>query len=276
MFLVLLTLSIRAYIRTLDWKDSSTLFVSALREAPNDLFKSLRLQMLGSLLLSSNSEKYKDKGNEYLISGIEILENSLLKLEEEKQKYQNKIPKVIKAYGLDPKAMQAKTAYLLALTKIGLEGNKEMAFEILKPYMQDLSIIDTQVLDLYLGLLFAKNDLDEAEKTLNYSVKRKLTPVILIPLAILHKSKYNDFQKAENYLKKSFKYFPYDTQTLFNLKQFYKEINHSNQFALFSYLYGIRTHSKESLEDAYNVFIQLNNQVMAKKSKDNIKLVPES
>ena len=90
-------------------------------------------------------------------------------------------------------------------------------------------------------------------------------------MAILQEIKYKNKQEAKRYLQKSFKFFPYDIQTLFRLKQYYLKENMPNEFALYSYLYGIRTHSKESLKDAYNIFIRLNNTLMAKKSLENIR-----
>lgn len=273
--LILVSLSIRTYVRTYDWKDNTALFTSALNEAPNDLYKGLRLQMLGSLLLASTEGDKIIKGKELIDKGVEILEDSLAKLETEKQKYQENLPDIIKAYGLDPKTIQAKTAYLLSITKIGLEDDWNAALDILSPYMKDLSIIDTQILDLYIGLLFQANRLDEAEEILNHAARTKMTPVVYITLSLLHKKKYNDLNNTEEYLLKSFKYFPYDIQTLARLKQHYFEVNKPDEYAKFSYLYGIRTHSKESLIEAYNIFTHSNNEKMAKKSLDNVNLIEQ-
>ena len=139
--------------------------------------------------------------------------------------------------------------------------------------MQNLSVIDTQILDLYLGLLFGRGRLDEAEKILNYAVNIKLSPTVLIALSELHIQKYDDLSSAEKYLKKSFKYFPYDQQTLFYLKRFYMSTKNAKEFAKFSYLHGLRTHSKESLEDAYIIFNHLDDKIMAAQAVKNIKLL---
>ncbi len=270
---ILCSLSIRTYFRTYDWRDSTALFTSALKASRNELQKGIRIQMLGSLLATSSSEEIKTQGNVLIDEGTKILEDFYLKLEEEIQKHQDTLPQILKFYGLDPKTIQAKTAYLLALRKLSYEQNKEQALEILKPHMQDLSITDTQILDMYLGLLFSSNKLDEAEVILNNVYNKKLSPVILIPMAVLQEMKYKNKQEAKKYLQKSFKFFPYDTETLFRLKQYYFSANQANEFALYSYLYGIRTHSKESLTDAYNIFRRLNDTLMAKKSMENIRLI---
>ena len=272
--IVLFIFSTRAYLRTLDWQDSISLFTSAIKEAKSELIKGLRLQMLGGVL----STHYKDtdsqiSGDKFIFDGNTTLEKSFLQLEEEKQKFQNRLPQVIKSYGLDPKTMQAKIAYLLAFNKLGLEGNIKDAYELLKPYMQDLSIIDTQILDLYAGLLFATNNLDEAERLLNYALKNKPSPTVLTILSELYKRKYINLSKTEMFLKESFKYFPYDTRTLESLKSFYLEVNNPNNFAFFSYLHGIRTHSEQSLQDAFKIYTKLYNQKMSKEVMENIKLL---
>ncbi len=271
---VFCTLSTRAYVRTLDWKDSISLFSSALKESPNDLFKAIRLEFLGSILSElSTDDLSKQRGINHMNEAITTLQKSIVSLEGEKQKYEEGLPQIIKYYGLDPKTIQAKSAYLLAFTELGLNRDASSALKILEPYMQDLSVIDTQILDLYLGLLFGIGRFDEAEKILNYAINIKLSPTVLIAFSELYIHKYNDLSTAEKYLKKSFKYFPYDQQTLFYLRQFYFHTKKPNEFALFSYLHGIRTHSKESLQDAYQVFTYLNNKIMADKVLENIKLL---
>ena len=274
LFFTVCIFSTRSYMRTSDWKDSVSLFTSAFKEAKSDLIRGLRLQMLGGVLLSD----YKDiesqkKGNKFIIEGAVILERSLSKLENEKNQCKEKLPQIIKAYGLDPKSRQAKTAYLLTFTKLGLEGNIKSAYEFFKPYMQDLSVMDTQILDLYLGLLFATNNLDEAEKLLNYGLKNRPSPTLFIALSELYKRKYNDLSKVEVFLKESFKYFPYDARTLESLKNFYLHTKKLDDYALFSYLYGLRIHSKDSLLDAYRVYTSLYNQKMANKVMESVKLL---
>ncbi len=247
MLFLMISFSCRAYFRMLDWKDSASLFKSAIQESRNDLIKGLRIKMLGGVLYSYYSDaKSKETGKRFIEDGESLLENALKDLEEE-IRYENKLPQIIKFYGLDPNTMQAKTAYLLAFTKLGLEKNPQKAYKILKPYMENMSIIDTQILNLYTTLLFSLQKTDEAETLLNYALEKKLSPTILLPLAEIYKNKYKDLSKAEVLLKESFKYFPYDSGTLQSLKNFYLQTNNSSEYAFYSYLHGLRTHSKESL-----------------------------
>lgn len=247
MLFLMISFSCRAYLRTLDWKDSVSLFMSALKEAKNNLTKGLRMQMLGGVLYSYyNDTASKEAGKKYIEDGLHLLENSLDNLEIERIQYENKLPQIIKFYGLDPKTIQAKTAYLLTITKLGIERNPQKAYEIMKPHMEGLSIIDTQILDLYMGLLFSLQKLDEAEVLLNYALTRKISPTILLPLSEIYKNKYKDISKAETLLKESFKYFPYDPETLRGLKTFYLQTSNPSKYELYSYLYALRTHQKES------------------------------
>ena len=264
----------RAYLRTLDWKDSASLFASAYKTAKSDLIKGLRLQMLGGIIsLESKDNKSQTKGFEFINLGNLILERSIIKLDEEKQNIQNKLPLVIKFYGLDPKTIQAKVAYLLCFNKLGLEGNIEAAYNLLRPHMEDSKIIDTQILDLYLGLLFATGNLDKAEVLLNKAFKNRPSPTVFIAYAQLYKNKYKDLSKAEILLKESLKYFPYDIRTLESLKNFYLTTNKPSEYAFFSYLYGIRTHSKENLLESLKVYSNLYNQKMRNKVLKSIKIL---
>ncbi len=243
--LITISFSCKAYIRTLDWKDSASLFMSALKEAKSDLIKGLRMQMLGGVLFSYyNDIASKEAGKRYIEDGLYLLENSLGKLEIERIQHEDELPQIIKFYGLDPKTIQAKTAYLIAFTKLGLQRDVQGAYNLMNPYLKDLSVIDTQILDLYTGLLFSLNKFDEAEHLLLYASEKRLSPITLLPLAEIYKSKYKDFSKAESLLKKSFRYFPYDSATLQSLINFYSQTQNPSEYAYYSYLYGIRTHSQ--------------------------------
>lgn len=245
LFAALILMGFQSYIRSLDWKNSISLYRSALNNSTTDLFKGLRQEFLGGLLIS-NPDTQKESMN-YIINGLKTLEESLNKLEIKKIESKDKPPSIIKFYGLDPKTLQAKTAYLIALTKYGINHNINECIEIMRPHMKDGSIIDTQILDFYLSLLFASNNLDEAEILLKNAERKKLSSVILVILAELYKTKYNDFKTAEKYLLKAFKYFPYNVQTLNALQVLYQQTGDMKNYVEYSYLYGIRTHSQKNL-----------------------------
>ncbi|OGI18794.1 MAG: hypothetical protein A3B68_06065 [Candidatus Melainabacteria bacterium RIFCSPHIGHO2_02_FULL_34_12] len=272
--IIALTLSTRAYLRTQDWKDSISLFSSSIKETKNDLFKALRFQFLGTILSETAKDlTSKNSSLKYINDSITILQNYMNTLEVEKETYEDTLPNILVSYGLDPTTLQAKAAYLLSFTRMSLFNDPDGAYNLLEPYMRDYSILDTQILDLYLSLLFRKNELDKAEKILKHALKRRLSPTVLIALSELYKLKYDDIEKSEYYLKKSFEYFPYDRQTLYYLKMFYMYTKNIKEFALFSYLHGLRTHSAESLNDSYIVYNHLEDKRMANKALENLKLL---
>ena len=260
----------RTYIRTLDWKDSKALFSSALKESKDNLIKGLRLQMLGGLI---SIEGNKTLGGKFINQGTSVLKNHFLLLEEKRKKLQETIPNIVKFYGLDPKTKQAKTAYLLAFTQASLLNDLNAAHQLLRPHMKDLLIVDTQILDFYLGVLFATKHFDEAEQILKHTYKKRLSPTILIIYSELYKIKYNDFLKAEELLLESFRYFPYDARTLEGLANLYVQTKNANKYAYYSYLLGLRAHSLFSLQEALQVYKGLNNKKMVSKVSNAIDIV---
>lgn len=261
LFICLIGLSTRSYNRLLDWKDSISLFTSAYKSANSKLYKGLRLVMVGALESDpSNDETKVINGKNKIIDGANLLFNHLNILEA-KIKSSNYLPKIFFYYGIDPKSMQAKTAYLLAYTKLSIDANIDAALNILDPYIQDTKIIDTQILDMYLGLLYSKNNLPLAEDLIKKSLSQKPSPTAFIAQAKLFEMK-GDTKSSEYYLNKSFKLFPYDVQTLYYNKLFYKFHNRVSEYAYFTFLYGLRIHSREELQEAYSIYSRTNNTKM--------------
>ena len=114
--------------------------------------------------------------------------------------------------------------------------------------------------NFYYKVLFRIKRFDEAEELLKrYLFKeKKISPIAFVALSDLCEFKYNDLVKTEEYLLKSFKYFPYDTFTSFGLKRLYKIKNEYKKYADFSYLYGLRAHDSGSLNEARTIYMILN------------------
>ena len=263
----------KTYSRILDWKDSFSLFSSALKEAKDNLIKGLRLQMLGALYSQKGDNESRIIGNNLILEGSQLLEQSI---SENNLKEQKQYPKILTFYGLTPTSKSAKAVYLLALSKVGIENNLEAAYHLLSPYIQNSSISDTQILDFYLGILFGTKRFDEAEKLLNLAYKKRISPTVFIALAELQRTKYNDLTKSETFLKESFQYFPYDESTLVQLKNFYLHTSNPVQYAYFAYLHGLRSHSIKSFEEAYQVYKSLNDTKMEKIVLNNIEILNKS
>lgn len=229
----------RSYIRTFDWKDSITLFSSAYKENSNPLLKAIRLQFVGTLLVSpDNPIEIRSHGIDHINGSISILKNYFDDLEGKKN---IQTPKVLKAYGLDSKTLQAKTAYLLAFERFGLEMDLKGAYEILKPFMDDKSIRDPSVISFYANLLSSLNKTDEAKKLLEESCGKTMSPLTLVPLVNIYIDEKN-FTAGEKGLKLLYKYFPYNIQVLETMKKFYFITGNKKNFEHFSELHKLRMH----------------------------------
>lgn len=229
----------RSYIRTFDWKDSITLFSSAYKENLNPILKAVRLQFVGSLLLSpENSYEIRAKGAEEINNSIIILKNHFNKLGNNRNAQE---PKVLEFYGLDPKTTQAKTAYFIAFEKYGLETDLKGAYETLKPFIDNSSINDPSVISFYSNILLSLNKTSEAKELLIRSSKKTMSPLTLVPLANIYMQEKN-FQESEKILKSLFRVFPYNVQVIEGLANNYYLSGNKKETEHFAQLYKMRMH----------------------------------
>ena len=252
--------SCRTYIRTLDWKDDFSLLESAIQTAPNGLFRGLREENLANSFPQNSKEAiiFHNKA-------IASLTETIKAFEYKEKESQDKCPSILKYYGLDPKTKKIKAVFLLSITDSNITGNSENAYKILSTYIRELDRIDSKILSFYYRILFLTKRIDEAESLLKNEVdKNRISPTILVALSDLYEYKYNDLQKTEYYLLKSFKYFPYDPATLFGLQRLYKSLNKYDLYLHYLYMFGIRSHDAISLKEAAFQYLKLNNQTKAK------------
>lgn len=271
---VLTTYSYRAYTRKLDWKDSFTLYKSAIDSTNSPLYKAFRYKLLAPQEKIFSKFPHKEVDPKYQKLAIKNLELGINKLEEDKKKYQSTIPQIIKYYGLDPNTLLAKAGYLLAHSNYTMYGDPKKALKIIEPYVKDLSILDSASLAFYASLLFYDKNLEEAEKILRYAYnKQPYLTRITFPLCQLIYIRTGDLNEVEKLSLRAFGYFPYDTYTLLFLIKLYKLKGNTEKFAFYSYIYGIRHHSIEFLQNAENLYISLNNKDMAIKARKRIFLL---
>ena len=271
-FILLFTYSTKAYLRTLDWKDSISLLESSISTTENNLFKALREQMVFRALKNIKKETSEEALSSHSGLAIKHLGEYYKELKGKKIQYNSKISEIIKFYGLDPDTLFAKGKFLEALIELDQTGDAKKAFEIFEPFVNNIKAPDTQIINFYYKLLFNMKKYDEAEKLLLLAYKKnKLSPSLLVALSDLNEFKYNDLRKTEEYLLKSFSIFPYDSNTLFGLRRLYGKglINHE-KFAYYSWLFGLRTHSKTSLKESALVYITLGKKNEAKKVLKNL------
>ncbi len=264
--IILCVFGTRSYLRTLDWKDSTTLLQASINTTSSNLIKALRTHTIAESMKNIDGIKDKNKLDFYNKKALVYLKKAMHGFKEEEKLYQNNTPNILKYYGLDPKTLKAKTAFLQASIVNELYSDPIKANKIFSKYIDDLAVIDTNVLDFYYRNLFINKKLDEAEKILNKSLSQnRISSILFVTLSDLHEYKYNDLKATEKYLLESFKYFPYDIFTLFGLKRYYQMTNNASQFAHYAYLYGLRTREVTSLQEAASIYLILKQNDKAKK-----------
>ncbi len=259
--LITLIFSFRACLRTFEWKDNITILKSAIDTAPNNLLKGYREESI-SIFLKSNNLDLQAKA--YNKRALQSLKKAFVDLRKELHQ-KNETPAIIKFYGLDPKTLTAKVAFLIAQTKFDLNNNYEESYNIISPYINSINISNSQILKFYYNTLFHTSRISEAEELLLKSIhKNKISPNVYVALSDLYEYKYNDLKETEKYLLLSHKYFPYDALTLFALQRLYKNLNDAKKYAYFSYLFGLRTHDTAALKDAAYIYTRIGNKDKAK------------
>ncbi len=269
LFLLLISYSTRAYIRTLDWKNSFTLYTSAVKATNNPLFKAFRLRSLipDDKLFSRFPET--EASPEVQNIAIKNLKKAIAYYKEETTKYQNSTPAVLRIYGLDPKTLLAKTAYIYAQCNMNKTNDPKSTIKILKPYINNLS--DSAAQTFYASLLYINNNPDESISILKkaYETKPYSTRIILSLCDLLY-IKYSDIIVLEDYCLKAFKLYPYDSYIIYALANLYRLANNHEKFAYYSYLYGLRNHSVEALKSAYYEYTALNDNKKSEKIMKDI------
>lgn len=212
----------------------------------------------------TNPKKYK----KYALDAVSYANKAINDFKTKKKL----VPKVLKYYGLDPETLEAKSAFLLGIIELDNTGDVQKALQTVKPYVTSIKIFDTQLLIFYYRVLFNTKNFEEAEKLLNNTLKSgKISPTLLVAFSDFIEFRYKNYKQTEKLLLESFKYFPYEQNTLFGLRRLYgKIIKNDERFAYFSYLFGLRTHSKTSLIESATVYLALGKKGEAKKVLKNL------
>ena len=181
--------STRGYIRTFDWKDSPSLFISAYKENNTTLTKAARL-----LYVSNLSNNHSEEAQN-------ILKDLLVEQETKIQKYQKNTPQIIKFYGLDPLSIQARAAFLLGFTELNIKQNPHGALENIRPYKNNLNIFDSQVILFLYRTFFLTKNMKEAEEFLTGLIEKgKISPYLFVAYSDFVEYKYNNLKETEKLL----------------------------------------------------------------------------
>lgn len=272
--LITLLYSSRAYVRTLDWKDSFTLYESAINATNNPLYKAFRYKLLIPQEKIFSKFEHQEVSPIYQLLAIDNLELAIKDLKEKTKQHEKDIPLIIKSYGLDPETLLVKAAYLLAHSNYTINKDPQKAINILSPFLRELSLLDNAGLAFYASLHFFNNSLNKAEEILRYAhSKYPYSTRITFPLCQLIYMKTGNLDEVESFSLTTFKYFPYDTFTLLYLIKIYMLKKDNEKYAFYSYAYGLRHHSIESLQAAKNTYLMLDKSEVAKKIEAEIQLL---
>lgn len=273
-FIIIAPYTIRAYFRTLDWRDSFTLYYSAAKATDNPLYKAFRLK--GLTPQNKIFSKYIEREVEpkYIKLAYLNLKKAIKILSKETQEYDSSTPNILKVYGLNPASLLSKAACTLSQVDFTLNNNLKRALTIIAPYTSNLNLFSIANLSFYGSLLFYNNQLNEAENVLRFAHKKDpYATYIIFPLCDLIQQKYGTLDEVEKLTLHAFKYYPYDTFTLLVMKKIYELKRDYDKLAYFSYVYGLRHHSIDDLKTSYSLFTLTNKKDWAKKSLNKIRFL---
>lgn len=252
--------SFRSLVRTLEWKDTFTLYSSAIKATKNHIYKALRYK--GLISNDKVLVKYPEYTTEkkYIKLALKHLKLGIKELIKKEKQYQKLTPLVIKSYGLDPSSLLAKAGYILSQTDFVLNQDPKHALELIEPFTKHITAFDSAASSFYAALLFYNGNLSKSEKVLRTLHKKyPYSTKITFPLCDLIYIKNKDLNEIENLVLNVFKYFPYDTYTLYALSRIYKEKKELDKYAYYTYLAALRGHSIEGLKEAYNAYSVIKN-----------------
>lgn len=265
LIIILILLSGRTVYRLNDWKDSFSLYSSAVKSQKDNYHKGLAYSTLGYYF---NSLGKKDEAKKYMLLSLRNLEE-VLNAKQKKNKFK---PKILKVYGLDSDTKNLNAAFRIAYIK--LDFLNEAASEILKfysPYIEkNLNFAGNSQLDLYAKLLLKNNETKKALEVLEFAKEKYLySPTIIFSLSSLYVD-LRELTKAEKILKDGFSYYPNYKKILPRLIKLYELKNDQLNLAKYEYLLGLRNHSQEAYQKALQIYLGSNMLKEAKSVLDKL------
>ena len=257
--------SSRAFTRLLDWKNTTTLYTSAIHATNSLLAKAFRYKSLTPEEKLFSQLPHREVNPKYQELAIKHLKKAVSIYEEQIDLYQDSIPSIVKVYGLDPLTLYGKSKYLLAHSDYLLNDKPQTAIKTLRPIIEKNILTDAGALAFYGSLLVKEEKLQKAEATYRLAYKHNpYSTQIIFPLSQLIYLCDGSLEEVEKLCAKSFKHFPYDVYTLLFLIKINKLKNDQENFAYYSYIYGLRQHKIEYLQNAYSIYSSLNKTKEAK------------
>ena len=263
---ILVLCIVRSYSRSLEWKDNYTFISSTYNTSKEPLFKAVRAGMLGKAVSILEPNKILEVQN-YFQDTLVLLKKAKEELVEKRLAYQDKLPQIIKSYGLDYDSLLTKIVFLEASTIcLELKQDYRLGLNLLSPYITSIEKTDPRVLQLYTHFLILDNQLQKAKNILlKMNSIYPHTPFILLDLIDFYIKYEQNLAVAEKYLIEALKVVPYDKDILLKALSFYQDAPDKSITAKYAYLYGLRTKSKPAYLQALSLYSDLNNVKEAKK-----------
>ena len=267
---VLILCGVRSYYRTLDWRDNLSLTKSSIKTSPHYLYKGYRINTLADAILESNPNKISE-AKQYSIKAEKYFYKALKQFKEERKKYINE-PIVLKSYGLDYNSLIIKSIHLIALSSITDEKKDPKKYlQLFKPYLKYIESFDPRTLELYANLLLKNKDIAEAKKVFLFTYNKfPASLFILESLIRFEREIERDLPNTKKYLAEGLKLYPYSKEIVFEALRYYQLENNLIEYARYSYLYGLRTHSKFTYYEALAAYLTLEKLDKAKKVLDKL------
>lgn len=241
----------RSYFRTLDWKDNYSFITSTYNSTTSPLLKAIKLNLL-SETIDIIDPKQISLLKDYYDEILKLLNKSTKENLALKAKFQDSLPAVIKAYGLDYESALAKTASIEATLRcFQLKEDHRIGIELLQPYINKPELLDPRIFQIYSSWLIQDKEIAKAKNTLlkANSTYPYVSPILTL-LFDITKQYENNRKDAEKYLKEALKFYPFDTSILVRAVTFYEEQGNYFLVGRYSYLYGLLTHSKVAYDKA--------------------------
>ena len=262
----IIPLSIRTYIRTIDWKTPENFYLSAIKAEKKDLYKAQKLLLFGNFLKTSGKSEL---GEECINQSFNLFNQSLETLKTKS----NKEPSILTFYGINNDSLLVKAAYCISLIKLYYLSNNESPQEILSflnPYIEKrLFNSAPNEIAFYASLLKDSGNIENSLKIYEQAFQKY--PFILeIALPLIDQYFALDPDKSLAIAERAYNYLPNKGYILHRLVKLYSLKGNLEKKAHFAYLLGLRSHSIEGYELSAQTYLTLNKTKEAKKAFDKL------
>lgn len=266
--LTLLTISYsgRSHIRKLDWKNNSTLSLSAINSTENPLFKGQRFKdIIDPKYLLEDTPHHKTE-LKYKELAIKDFKDSIFLYKKLSEKYQSNIPAILINYGIDPKTYYLKSGISFVQEDFSIYNDVKRSLKLISPFVQEINLLDEPSKTFYASLLFFNGFHEEALNVLKnaYKINPYSTRIVQTYSDAVY-YKYKNINHIEPLITELFKLYPYDKSVESYLIEIYRQKNDLNNFAKLTFIYGLRNHSLFHLKASLEAYKILNNTKMTEK-----------